>query len=162
MAITLVKAGLAKLQTSFGNDRIPDFHLLEQAEQSAKKQKLKIWENYVEGEEVSNGVPAENKQQEVLKLIEDQRIASIQQQLSFLNLQEARAFNPKKGDMVLCLFGADKSWYRAMVVNGPQGPVESSNDMFELFYIDYGNQEVVPYSHLQPIDPSVSVIPGIA
>ena len=48
----------------------------------------------------------------------DQRIASIQQQLSFLNLQEAPllgAFNPKKGDMVLCLFGADKSWYRAMV-----------------------------------------------
>jgi len=50
-----------------------------------------------------------------VQLIEDQRIASIQQQLSFLNLQEARAFNPKKGDMVLCLFGADKSWYRAMV-----------------------------------------------
>ena len=53
-----------------------------------------------------------------VQLIEDQRIASIQQQLSFLNLQEAPllgAFNPKKGDMVLCLFGADKSWYRAMV-----------------------------------------------
>ena len=48
----------------------------------------------------------------------DQRIASVQQQLSFLNLQEAPllgAFNPKKGDTVLCLFGADKSWYRAMV-----------------------------------------------
>lgn len=95
MAITLLEAGLAKLQTSFGSDRIPDFHLLEQAEQSAKKQKLRvrrsqimlgiatvillftvlkrfilqIWENYVEGEEVSNGVPAENKQQEVLKVL---------------------------------------------------------------------------------------------
>jgi len=42
MAITLLEAGLAKLQTSFGSDRIPDFHLLEQAEQSAKKQKLKV------------------------------------------------------------------------------------------------------------------------
>ena len=48
----------------------------------------------------------------------DQKIASIQQQLAFLNLQEAPllgAFNPKKGDTVLCHFLADNSWYRAMV-----------------------------------------------
>lgn len=42
MAVTLLEAGLAKLQTSFGSDRIPDAHLLAQAEQSAKKQKLKV------------------------------------------------------------------------------------------------------------------------
>ncbi|XP_027339745.1 ribonuclease TUDOR 1 isoform X2 [Abrus precatorius] len=179
MAITLLEAGLAKLQTSFGSDRIPDFQLLEQAEQSAKRQKLKIWENFVEGEEVSNGAPVENKQ-EVLKVmvtevlgggkfyvqpVGDQRIASIQQQLSFLNLQEAPllgAFNPKKGDTVLCLFGADKSWYRAMIVNGPRGQVESPKDMFEVFYLDYGNQEEVPYSQLRPLDPSVSTAPGLA
>ncbi|XP_014509090.1 ribonuclease TUDOR 1 [Vigna radiata var. radiata] len=180
MAITLLEAGFAKLQTSFGSDRIPDLSLLERAEQSARSQKLKIWENYVEGEEVSNGAHVENKQQEVLKVtvtevlgggkfyvhpVGDQKIASIQQQLSFLNLQEAPligAFNPKKGDIVLCLFGADKSWYRAMIVNGPRGPVESPNDTFEVFYIDYGNQEVVPYSQLRPLDPSVSAAPGLA
>ncbi|KAK7369584.1 hypothetical protein VNO80_11625 [Phaseolus coccineus] len=180
VAITLLETGFAKLQTSFGSDRIPDFHLLERAEQSARSQKLKIWENYVEGEEVSNGAPVENKQQEVLKVtvtevlgggkfyvnpVGDQKLASIQQQLSFLNLQEAPligAFNPKKGDIVLCLFGADKSWYRAMIVNGPRGPVASPNDMFEVFYIDYGNQEEVPYSQLRPLDPSVSAAPGLA
>jgi len=42
MAITLLEAGFAKLQTSFGSDRIPDFHLLERAEQSARSQKLKV------------------------------------------------------------------------------------------------------------------------
>ena len=42
MAVTLLEAGLAKLQTSFGTDRIPDAHLLAQAEQSAKRQKLKV------------------------------------------------------------------------------------------------------------------------
>ena len=42
MAISLLEAGLAKLQTSFGSDRIPDIHLLEKAEQAAKKQKLKV------------------------------------------------------------------------------------------------------------------------
>ncbi|EXB79410.1 nuclease domain-containing protein 1 [Morus notabilis] len=181
VAITLLEAGLARLQTSFGSDRIPDAHLLEQAEQSAKRQKLKIWENYVEGEEVpSNGSAAESKQKEVLKVVVtevlgggkfyvqtvgDKNIASIQQQLASLNLQEAPvigAFNPKKGDIVLAQFSADNSWNRAMIVNAPRGAVESPKDQFEVFYIDYGNQEVVPYSHLRPIDPSVSAAPGLA
>ncbi|KAF7834078.1 ribonuclease TUDOR 1-like [Senna tora] len=180
VAVTLLEAGLAKLQTSFGSDRIPDLQLLEQAQESAKKQKLKIWENYVEGEKAPNGSAVESKQQEVLKVmvtevlgggkfyvqtVGDQKIVTIQQQLASLNLQEAPvigAFNPKKGDIVLCNFLADNSWNRAMIVNAPRGPVESPKDRFEVFYIDYGNQEVVLYSQLRPIDPSVSTAPGLA
>lgn len=91
VALILLEAGLAKLQTSFATDRIPDIHLLVQAEQSAKRQKLKvrlrigilaqlslllmllisyyffllkIWENYVEGEEVSTGPTSERKKEE--------------------------------------------------------------------------------------------------
>lgn len=93
----LLEAGLAKLQTSFGVDRIPDSQILAQAEQSAKLQKLKvchcvmhlisfllfllitisitffssplkIWENYVEGQENTNGSSAESKEKEVLKV----------------------------------------------------------------------------------------------
>lgn len=48
----------------------------------------------------------------------DQKVASIQQQLASLNVQEAPvigAFNPKKGDIVLAQFSADNSWNRAMV-----------------------------------------------
>lgn len=48
----------------------------------------------------------------------DQKVASIQQQLASLTLQEAPligAFNPKKGDLVLAQFSADNSWNRAMV-----------------------------------------------
>lgn len=41
MAVTLLEAGLARLQTSLGADRIPEVHLLMQAEQAAKRQKLK-------------------------------------------------------------------------------------------------------------------------
>lgn len=41
VAIPLLEAGLAKLQT-FGIDRVPDAHLLAQAEQLAKQKKLKV------------------------------------------------------------------------------------------------------------------------
>ncbi|XVF11339.1 hypothetical protein REPUB_Repub08aG0018900 [Reevesia pubescens] len=199
MAVTLLEAGLAKLQTSFVSDRIAEVHLLEQAEQSAKRQKLKIWENYVEGEEVSNGA-AENEQKELLKVVitevlgggkfyvqmlGDQRVSSIQKQitsliskkkrkkkkkkkkkqLASLNIQEATvigAFNPIKGDIVLAQFSMDNSWNRALIVNTPGGGVGSPNEKFEVFYIDYGNQEEVPYCQLRPIDPSVSATPGLA
>lgn len=52
--------------------------------------------------------------------------------------------------------------FHMKIVNAPRGAVESPKDQFEVFYIDYGNQEVVPYSQLRPIDPSVSAAPGLA
>ena len=102
-AMFLLEAGVAKMQTGFGADRIPEAHLLELAERSAKNQKLKvttnryqyisyfvskrkallnclvsqIWENYVEGEEVvDGGSKVETRQKETLKVNFNQRVKS--------------------------------------------------------------------------------------
>ncbi|CAE6089755.1 unnamed protein product [Arabidopsis arenosa] len=182
VATVLLEAGLAKMQTSFGADRIAEAHLLEQAERSAKNQKLKIWENYVEGEEVSNGNTntVETRQKETLKVVVtevlgggrfyvqsagDQKVASIQNQLASLSIKDAPiigSFNPKRGDIVLAQFSLDNSWNRAMIVTAPRAAVQSPDEKFEVFYIDYGNQETVTYSAIRPIDPSVSAAPGLA
>lgn len=42
VAVTLLEHGLAKLQTPFNADKITNFHQLAHAEQSAKRQKLKV------------------------------------------------------------------------------------------------------------------------
>ncbi|KAL8148692.1 hypothetical protein AgCh_005884 [Apium graveolens] len=43
VAVTLLEHGLAKLQTSFNTDKIKKFHQLAHAEQSSKRQKLKLF-----------------------------------------------------------------------------------------------------------------------
>jgi staphylococcal nuclease domain-containing protein 1 len=48
------------------------------------------------------------------------------------------------------------------IVNGPKDGVKSATDEFEVFYIDYGNQEKVPYSLLRPADAEISGRPGLA
>jgi staphylococcal nuclease domain-containing protein 1 len=65
MGSVLLEAGLAKL-SSFGLDRISDAYVLTRA--ITDTQLFKIWENYVEGEEASNGSTPESKQKEILKV----------------------------------------------------------------------------------------------
>ncbi|KAI6675776.1 hypothetical protein NL676_003682 [Syzygium grande] len=150
VAITLLEAGLAKLQTSFGGERIPDAHLLQQAEQVAKRQKLKV----VVTEVLGGG-------KFYVQTVGDQKVLSIQRQVASLNLQDAPlvgAFNPRKGDTVLAQFSADNSWNRAMSFRPLDPSLASSPGLAQLCSLafvkvptldeDFGQEAAVYLSEL--------------
>lgn len=185
VAVLLLEAGLAKLHPLFSADRTTEGHFLVQAEERAKKELTKVWEGYIEGQEEASAASLDSTKpkQEVLQvrvtevlgggkfyaqLASDARVSSIQMQLEGLRIKDKSLapvnFEPKKGEIVMAQFTADGSWNRAMVVNTPrQSSLATSKEDYEVFYIDYGNQEKISLSKLRPLDSSISLgTPGLA
>eukprot|EP00246_Nothoceros_aenigmaticus_P000016 TRINITY_DN10013_c0_g1_i1.p1 TRINITY_DN10013_c0_g1~~TRINITY_DN10013_c0_g1_i1.p1 ORF type:complete len:994 (+),score=218.35 TRINITY_DN10013_c0_g1_i1:98-3079(+) len=180
VAVPLLEAGLAKLHPLFSADRTTEGQFLVLAEQKAKKQLLKVWEGYVEGEsQVASAAPADGAQKQELvvrvtevlgggkfyvQTVSDTRTASIQQQLEALRVQDKPfgGFTPKRGEIVISQFSGDETWNRALIVNVPRENPTAPKAEYEVFYIDFGNQETVPFSKLRPLDGSVSTATGLA
>lgn len=71
-------------------------------------------------------------------------------------INSSASFVPKNGDLVSAKF-SDGSWYRAKVRRS--SPVKKEA---EVTFIDYGNQDTVPFKSIRPLDPRFRSLPGQA
>jgi len=66
-------------------------------------------------------------------------------------------FTPRGGELVSARFSGDGGWYRAKVRRSSPAKKEA-----ELSFIDYGNQEIVSFSNIRPLDQKFRALPGQA
>jgi len=65
-------------------------------------------------------------------------------------------FLPKTGELVSAKF-SDGAWYRAKIRRSSPLKKEA-----EVTFIDYGNQDTIPFSNIRPLDPKFRSLPGQA
>lgn len=163
LSVSLVEEGLSKVH--FTADRTPYYSQLQVAEESARTKKLKMWANYEEPKEIVVVEETERKCN-YKKVV----VTEVGQSLNFwaqsvdtgsqleqlmTDLHNELTTNPPlpgsytahKGDLCAALF-EDGSWYRAKV------EAVTSPKEIRVFYIDYGNREVLPLSKLCSLPPS--------
>lgn len=177
LGVTLLEAGLAQ-RIPPAADRSAHGHELAAAEDSAKKANLKVWENYSELQEAearaaaaaqaaAEEEPTPDSQKQVLELevVEicdgcrffchvagNKDIVALQQQLAASSLKDdalGHKFQPGVGGICMAKFSEDDQWYRAKVLKRQQGKVD-------VFFIDYGNKDVVADDRLRPLDPTLN------
>lgn len=66
-------------------------------------------------------------------------------------------FSPRTGDLVSAKFTEDNQWYRARVKRASGIKKEA-----HLFFIDYGNEETLPFSRIRPLDTKFKSLEGQA
>lgn len=178
LALGLLRAGLAKLQTTIDISRLTGSSELLAAEQIAKESKLKIWENWTpdmdateeNGADIASTSNGHGKpSQEVLEVtvtevsgagefyvqvVNEPRVSWITEQLASLNL-DTNGFTPdiKTGSLCLAKFSLDDQWYRAFVERA-----NNKESTYEVYFIDYGNREKVPAARVKPMDSAMAAV----
>ena len=67
-----------------------------------------------------------------------------------------KSWTPKAGELVSARF-SDGAWYRAKIKRSSAVKRE-----VEVNFIDYGNQDTIPFSAIRPLDPKFRSLPGQA
>jgi len=170
LGVALLEMGLAS-RIPPAADRSTYGEALWKAEEAAKKESRKIWENALEEEAAAakaeaaaaaaaaqEPVPDAQKQHVQMTLTEildgahfyahvtaDAKLASLQQQLGALALAKAVPHEPRAGQIVAAKFTQDDEWYRAKVQ-------KKNGDEYTVLFIDYGNVDVVGADRLRALD----------
>lgn len=178
MAVRLLEEGLATI-FEFSASKSDYYTDLIKAENSAKEKKLKVFENYVEkkvedeeGEGANTAGLKDIMEVEVVdvsdpislfvRTVDDPNIAIVEKLMEEFNAEgEKTAFEqpPSKGQIIAAKYHMDDLWYRVRYDG-----IEKSADgpMHKVFFIDYGNPEVIPKERLAVLPDSISKIPGLA
>jgi len=177
LGVALLEAGLAS-RIPPAADRSTYGESLWKAEELAKKEGRKIWENYNEEQEIAEKAAAaaaaaneaapladSQKQHVQITLTEildgahfyahvtaDQKLSSLQQQLASMHLANGAPLEPRAGQIVAAKFTQDDDWYRAKVV-------KKEKDEYTVLFVDYGNTDVVGKDRLRALDPTLG--PGV-
>ncbi|KAH8079445.1 transcription factor [Cristinia sonorae] len=179
-AITLAKEGLATVH-SYSADGLSWAKALYDAEAEAKAAKRNIWADYDEEAEAAavpeaddnaalkteyldiiiSDVRTHNGLNFSVQILNTEGIASLEKLMRDFSLHHNSAQQhvpviPKNGDLVSAKF-SDGQWYRARVRRA--SPIKKEA---EVTFIDYGNQDTVPFTHIRPLDPKFRNLPGQA
>ncbi|RSH91298.1 hypothetical protein EHS25_009597 [Saitozyma podzolica] len=181
VAVELVKEGLASVHT-YSAEALPFGRELAAAEEEAKKNRKNLWADYT-GEEVkataddsSTALAPEYLDVTVtavrdsdpfgfsVQVLDDKNVAELTKLMSDFSLHHRSAaasapstFSPKSGELVSAKFTEDNQWYRAKVKKSSALKKEAL-----LQFIDYGNEETLPFSRIRPLDAKFKSLPGQA
>ncbi|ORX39823.1 hypothetical protein BD324DRAFT_615122 [Kockovaella imperatae] len=181
VAVELVKEGLASVHT-YSAESLPFGKELMSAEEEAKNARKGIWSDYA-GEsaqeapqDATGALVAEYLDVYVsavkdsepfgfsVQVLNDNSVASLEKLMSDFSLHHRTptaaspaGFSPKTGDLVSAKFSEDNQWYRAKVKRSSALKKEAV-----LWFIDYGNEETLPFARIRPLDSKFKSLPGQA
>ncbi|CED84878.1 Transcriptional coactivator p100 [Phaffia rhodozyma] len=174
VAVELVRAGLAQVH-AYTAESLPFARQLFAAEEEAKRNKANLWSSYDPAvEEAAKALPTAYFDVIVSCVTADPFGFSVQildgknqfgaaleklmaEFSSFHASPSARSppgFSPKAGELISGQFSEDDQWYRARVKRASALKKEC-----EVVFIDYGNEEVLPFSKVRPIDSKFKTLP---
>ncbi|KAG9014511.1 hypothetical protein FRB93_013636 [Tulasnella sp. JGI-2019a] len=181
VALNLVKEGLATVH-AYSAEGLSWSKRLFEAEEEAQKAQKNIWKDYVADavveatEQSANGPALKADYLDVIisdvktapqfsfsvQMLNNDGIATLERLMRDFSLHHKTApatagFTPKNGDLVSARFSGDDGWYRAKVRKSAISKKEC-----EVTFIDYGNQETVPFNRVRPLDPQFRSLPGQA
>ncbi|XP_001635744.2 staphylococcal nuclease domain-containing protein 1 [Nematostella vectensis] len=171
LSVALVESGLSSVH--FSAERTSFYHQLSRAEELAKQQKLKMWAKYEEPKDVVVVEETERKCNYKKIIVTEfkneltfyaqlvETGPQLEQLMTDLNTELGSSpplpgsFTARKGEMCAARF-VDNSWYRAKI-ESVKSPSEVS-----VFYVDYGNREVLPVTRLCPLPSAFIAFPNQA